>query len=86
MAQLSLGANGDYQEILAVGTPHPVLSDPAAAGGIIRYLPAHPHEGAVGAPKNDPTARVIATGRSRVSGVTFNIADCRIDFPSLRRP
>lgn len=68
------GANGDYQEIQVAGTPHPVLSDPTAAGGLIRYLPAHPHEGAVGAPPSDPTARVIATGRSRVSGVAFNIA------------
>jgi len=68
------GANGDYQEIQAVGAPHPVLCDPAAAGGLIRYLPAHPHEGAVGAPANDSSARVIATGRSRVRGITFNIA------------
>lgn len=68
------GANGDYQEISAMGTPHPVLSDTAAPGGLIRYLPAHPHEGAVGAPAMDPTARVIATGRSHVTGVAFNIA------------
>jgi hypothetical protein len=68
------GANGDYQEIEPVGTPHPVLADPAVPGGVIRYLPSHPHEGAVGAPADDPTARVIATGRSRVSGVSFNIA------------
>ena len=68
------GANGDYQEIQATGAPHPVLFDPSAPSGLIRYLPAHPHEGAVGAPPNDPTARVIATGRSRATGVTFNIA------------
>jgi hypothetical protein len=68
------GANGDFQEIQPVGTPHPVLSDPTAPGGLIRYLPSHPHEGAVGAPPDDPSARVIATGRSRVSGVSFNIA------------
>ncbi|HEY3784166.1 MAG TPA: hypothetical protein VGL55_02675 [Steroidobacteraceae bacterium] len=68
------GANGDYQEIWAAGTPHPVLIDPAAADSLIHYLPAHPHEGAVGAPANDSTARVIATGRSRISGLAFNIA------------
>jgi hypothetical protein len=68
------GANGDYQVIEPVGPVHPVLSDPTAPGGMIRYLPSHPHEGAVGAPPEDPTARVIATGRSRVSGVGFNIA------------
>jgi hypothetical protein len=68
------GANGDYQEIWATGTPHAVLYDPASPGGLIRYLPAHPHEGAVGAPEMDATARVIATGRSRVTGAAFNIA------------
>ena len=68
------GANGDYQEIRPRGAPHLVLLDPAAPGGLIRYLPAHPHEGAVGAPETDATARVIATGRSRATGVAFNIA------------
>jgi hypothetical protein len=53
---------------------HPVLSDPTTPGGVIRYLPAHPHEGAVGAPAGDSSARVIATGRSGVTGVSFNIA------------
>lgn len=68
------GANGDYQEIEVALPPHPVLRDPDAAGGVIRYLPAHPHEGAVGAPADDPTARVIATGVSRVTGRRFNLA------------
>jgi hypothetical protein len=68
------GANGDYQEIQPVGVPHPVLFDPTSSGGLIRYLPAHPHEGAVGAPPTEATARVIATGRSQVTGTTFNIA------------
>jgi hypothetical protein len=61
------GANGDFQEIALVGTPHPLLHD-------VRYLPSHPHEGAVGAPPDDPSARVIATGTSKASGKTFNIA------------
>ncbi|WP_025587340.1 hypothetical protein [Sphingomonas sp. UNC305MFCol5.2] len=68
------GANGDFQEIHIVGEPHPVLRDPEAPGGLIRYLPAHPHEGAVGAPPEDPSARVIATGTSKVTGRAFNIA------------
>jgi hypothetical protein len=68
------GANGDYQEIAVVGATHPVLSDPEAPNGIVRFLPAHPHEGAVGKPADDDTARVIATGTSRVTGKTFNIA------------
>jgi hypothetical protein len=66
------GANGDWQAIEVMSPRHPVLSDPS--GGLIRYLPAHPHEGGVGAPANDPTARVIATGRSKTTGTPFNIA------------
>ena len=68
------GANGDYQEIRPVGAPHPLLRDPDAPEGFLRYLPSHPHEGAVSKPADDPTARVIATGRSKVSGTAFNIA------------
>jgi hypothetical protein len=68
------GANGDFQEIEPVGEVHPLLSDPGAPEGFVRYLPAHPHEGAVGAPPHDPSARVIATGVSRVTGRRFNIA------------
>jgi hypothetical protein len=61
------GANGDYQAIQSLGSPHPVLTG-------VHYLPSHPHEGAVGAPADDRSARVIATGRSSVSDTTFNIA------------
>jgi hypothetical protein len=68
------GANGDFQEISAVGAIHPVLADPVAVGGALRYLPSHPHEGAVGKPAADPTARVIATGISKTTGARFNIA------------
>ena len=67
------GANGDFQVIEVTGTVHPVLADPHSPTGAIRYLPAHPHEGAVGAPK-DADARVIATGTSKVTGRQFNIA------------
>lgn len=68
------GANGDFQVITPVGPPHPVLYDPGAPDGLLRYLPAHPHEGAVGAPAEDPCARVIATGVSKASKRRFNIA------------
>jgi hypothetical protein len=61
------GANGDFQQVEAALPVHPVMRD-------VKYLPAHPHEGAVAAPASDPHARVIATGRSRVSGQQFNIA------------
>jgi hypothetical protein len=68
------GANGDYQEIAAVEPLHPVLADLSAPDGRIRFLPSHPHEGDVDAPKTDPSARVIATGRSLMTGAGFNIA------------
>ena len=68
------GANGDVQEIAAEGAPHPLLHDPEAAGGLLRFLPAHPHEGAVGPPAGDGSARVIATGKSQATGRRFNLA------------
>ena len=68
------GANGDFQHISIVEPRHPLLTDPDAADGAVHCLPAHPHEGAVGKPADDPSARVIATGRSTVSGVEFNLA------------
>lgn len=66
------GANGDFQLIDIVQPRHPVLHD--SERGAILYMPAHPHEGAVGAPANDPSARVIATGTSKTTGKKFNIA------------
>jgi hypothetical protein len=67
------GANGDYQEIRPIAPLHPVLRNPNAAGGAIRLLPAHPHEGDVSAPMNQ-SARVIAEGTSKATGRPFNIA------------
>jgi hypothetical protein len=68
------GANGDYQAIAVVGSVHPTLADPNSPTGAIRFLPAHPHEGSVSAPPDEPSARVIATGVSQATGATFNIA------------
>ena len=68
------GANGDFQHIAPEGPLHPVLTDRDAADGVLRFLPSHPHEGGVGAPKDDPTARVIATGTSKQTGRPFNVA------------
>ena len=67
------GANGDFQKIEVNGPVHPVLADPASPTGAIRFLPSHPHEGAVGAPE-DEAARVIARGTSKATGRRFNIA------------
>ncbi|HSW04113.1 hypothetical protein [Aquabacterium sp.] len=68
------GVNGDYQSVRVVGEPHAVLHDPLAPGGFVRYLPAHPHEGMVMAPDNEPGARVILRGHSFASGADFNLA------------
>jgi hypothetical protein len=67
------GANGDYQAIRAVAPVHPVMANPNAPSGAIRYLPAHPHEGDVSAPSNR-CARVIAESTSKATGRAFNIA------------
>jgi hypothetical protein len=67
------GANGDYQQIEAVEPVHALLRDGSAPNGSIRFLPSHPHEGAVGAPPG-VQARVIARGRSKATGARFNIA------------
>ncbi len=62
------GANGDFQAIEALEPHHPLL-----AGGVTR-LPAHPHEGAVSVPTGaEAFARVVARGRSRVTGRPFNL-------------
>jgi len=67
------GANGDFQVIEVVGDTHPVLVDAVSPTGAVRYLPSHPHEGAVDALANQD-ARVIARGRSRATGRAFNLA------------
>jgi hypothetical protein len=61
------GSNGDFQDVALAGAPHPVFEG-------VSHLPSHPHEGAVGAPAQDPSARVIATGVSKTTGRRFNIA------------
>lgn len=66
------GSNGDVQEIEIVEPAHLLLR--RADGSRLRYFPAHPHEGAVSAPPDDPTARVIARGKSTVTGHTFNLS------------
>ncbi len=67
------GANGDFQVIEIKDPPHPVLFNPQSSTGVIRFLPAHPHEGAVSAPRGQ-AARVIATGKSQTTGRIFNLA------------
>jgi hypothetical protein len=65
------GRNGDLQ-LLEPEAPVHVLLGRDGTGSIVRF-PAHPHEGAVGVPEAARGyARVIAKGRSRVSGRSFN--------------
>ncbi len=68
------GANGDFQEIEPLTPIHPVLFDTSHPGRVIRFLPSHPHEGAVVAPPGDSSARAIATGVSKTTGARFNVA------------
>ncbi|HEX9961335.1 MAG TPA: hypothetical protein VGB00_10405 [Pyrinomonadaceae bacterium] len=65
------GSNGDYQRVEAVDSIHELLQKPD--GGAIEYFPAHPHEGGVGVPENDASARVAAKGKSKISGKDFNL-------------
>lgn len=65
------GANGDYQKITVVGETHELLK--RADGSLIEYFPAHPHEGGIGKPETDDSARVIAKSRSQTTGKDFNL-------------
>jgi hypothetical protein len=67
------GRNGDFQRITVVEPAHPLLRDPQNPSRILEFFPSHPHEGAVSAPDADPSARVIATGRSISTGRPFNL-------------
>jgi hypothetical protein len=67
------GRNGDVQRIEAVAAGHPLLRREEAPGGVVARLPAHPHEGSIGVSADDPAARVIARGRSAISGRPFNL-------------
>ena len=61
------GPNGDVQTIDVTAPAHPVLAG-------VRTLPSHPHEGSVGAPPDEPGARVVVRGSSKQTGRRFNIA------------
>ena len=47
----------------------------ANPSGHIELLPAHPHEGAISVPSAESThARVVAVGKSAITGRPFNLA------------
>lgn len=64
------GANGDLQVIHPVEPVHPLMQ---GINGPLQYFLAHPHEGGVGVPADRPQARVIATGKSKVTKRSFNL-------------
>ncbi len=65
------GRNGDLQQIEAVDPLHPLLKK--AGGARLERFPAHPHEGAVRVPTDEPRARAVARGRSLASGRSFDL-------------
>lgn len=67
------GRNGDYQTIAPSYPIHSLLLNPNSPSGHIEFFPAHPHEGGVGVPAEAKNARVIAMGKSAVSGRPFNL-------------
>ncbi|HZO53693.1 MAG TPA: hypothetical protein VFB63_13340 [Bryobacteraceae bacterium] len=68
------GSNGDYQRVNVVEPVHDLMRNPTSSSGLIEVFPAHPHEGDVGVPPAELHARVIATGKSQVTGRRFNLA------------
>ncbi|MBH8562489.1 hypothetical protein I8748_09925 [Nostoc sp. CENA67] len=67
------GANGDYQKITIVEPVHELLKNPNSPSGVIEFFPSHPHEGGIGAPLGNPNVRVIALGKSLITGRNFNL-------------
>ena len=65
------GNNGDFQQITPVEPVHELLLNRSSKA--VKFFPAHPHEGSVGVPPDDASARVIAKGKSLVTGRTFNL-------------
>ena len=70
------GTNGTYQPVFPLEPVHELLRSSHTPSGRIEWFPAHPHEGAVSAPADDPQAVAIAQGRSTVTGRRFNLAVC----------
>lgn len=67
------GRNGDYQRVTAVEPVHELLRNTSSPSGLITFFPAHPHEGGVGVPQGESSARVIAAGVSQTTNRPFNL-------------
>ena len=61
---------------------HELLFEPTSSG-LIELFPAHPHEGAVGVPRGDQSARIVARGTSLTTGHHFNLV---VAFERSRDP
>ena len=67
------GSNGDFQRVSTAQPLHPVMKRVPDSSQPIEFLPAHPHEGAISVPAGS-NARVIATGKSSLTGRSFSLA------------
>ena len=67
------GANGDFQKIIPMEPIHETLKNINSPAGVIEFFPSHPHEGGIGVPPGNPNARVIALGKSKITGRDFNL-------------
>jgi hypothetical protein len=67
------GRNGDVQRVTTVEPLHPLMRNGSSASGRIECFPAHPHEGAVGAPAGNDRARSVARGQSLATGRAFDL-------------
>ncbi|MEZ5347530.1 MAG: hypothetical protein R2681_18500 [Pyrinomonadaceae bacterium] len=76
------GSNGDFQKIEAVLPVHELLL--RSDSSTIEFFPAHPHEGGVGVPAEESSARVIARGTSDVSSRNFNLIVAFESHPDSR--
>lgn len=65
------GRNGDYRKIAPVAL-HELFWNPTSSQPI-ELFPAHPHEGSVGPPRGDLSARTLARGTSLTTGRPFNL-------------
>jgi hypothetical protein len=67
------GSNADYHRIAVPEPVHELMANPGTQSGKIELFPAHPHEGAVGVPEGETSARVVAVGTSQTTGRPFNL-------------
>ncbi|HEX2912689.1 MAG TPA: hypothetical protein VH186_17925 [Chloroflexia bacterium] len=68
------GRNGDFQTVTPVEPVHELMRKSGGGSGVIHYFPAHPHEGGVGVPEGEQSARVLVTGKSIVTEQPFNLS------------